>query len=361
MSIFGAIGSLIGAGAGLYAGQQQNSTNLKAVRETNAANKEINQMNNNFNAAMADRQMQFQEDMWNKQNEYNTPSAQRERLSAAGLNPYLMMDGSSAGVATSSPQGSSVPASSAAPQVAGQIDNSYVGSSIQNALSFFLQSKMNDAGISQLQGQKNLADAQAMDTLSRIDWGKLTSETRDYLKQTGLSRAQLGYAREQQEMTNLSSMNRLIQAQGDSQLLDAEAKTILNKYLDSQQQADLQVKASSYYQQMAHGHLSYNEAKKVLAEEILTYAKANGQRISNRVADATADGLISASNANNHAQTEYSTEAARQGKINARNDAWDKYWDAMNKKRDYNSKPWLNGSSVLKNVGNAIGSFIPGK
>lgn len=44
-------------------------------------------------------QQQFQTDMWNKNNEYNSASAQRERFEAAGLNPYMMMNGGSAGTA----------------------------------------------------------------------------------------------------------------------------------------------------------------------------------------------------------------------------------------------------------------------
>lgn len=38
----------------------------------------------------------FSEKMWNKQNDYNTPFNQAQRLKAAGLNPYLAMqsDGS---------------------------------------------------------------------------------------------------------------------------------------------------------------------------------------------------------------------------------------------------------------------------
>ena len=66
-----------------YAARKQ----LQAVRETNQMNYQIAQDNNAFN-----------ERMWNLQNEYNTPSAQRARLEAAGINPYLMLNGSSTGV-----------------------------------------------------------------------------------------------------------------------------------------------------------------------------------------------------------------------------------------------------------------------
>ena len=54
----------------------------------------------------------------NKQNEYNDPSAQRQRLEAAGLNPYMMMNGGSAGVAgsVSGTQGSAPSAGSPSAQ-----------------------------------------------------------------------------------------------------------------------------------------------------------------------------------------------------------------------------------------------------
>lgn len=124
-ALTGVVGSSIGAGASLIGGAS--STAMQ-----NQANKEIAQMNNAFNEKMFDKQIaynkemyqqqlgdqwkfyndakdnswklvenqqQFQTDMWNKNNEYNSASAQRERLEAAGLNPYMMMNGGSAGTA----------------------------------------------------------------------------------------------------------------------------------------------------------------------------------------------------------------------------------------------------------------------
>lgn len=121
----GAVGSAIGAGASLIGG-------AGTTFAQNAANKEIAQMNNAFNEKMFDKQVaynkemyqqqlgdqwefyndskqnawdlvanqqQFQTDMWNKNNEYNSASSQRERLEAAGLNPYMMINGGSAGTA----------------------------------------------------------------------------------------------------------------------------------------------------------------------------------------------------------------------------------------------------------------------
>lgn len=121
----GVLGSAIGAGSSLIGG-------ITGTAMQNSANKDIAQMNNAFNEKMFDKQIaynkemyqqqlgdqwkfyndskqnawdlvenhqQFQTDMWNKNNEYNSASAQRERLEAAGLNPYMMMNGGSAGTA----------------------------------------------------------------------------------------------------------------------------------------------------------------------------------------------------------------------------------------------------------------------
>ena len=112
----GVVGSAIGAGASLIGG-------AGSTAAQNAANKEIAQMNNAFNEKMFDKQVAYNKemyqqqlgdqwkfyndakqnswDLYNDQKEYNSASAQRERLEAAGLNPYLLMSGGSAGVAQS--------------------------------------------------------------------------------------------------------------------------------------------------------------------------------------------------------------------------------------------------------------------
>ncbi len=53
-------------------------------------------------------QREWDLEMWNKQNEYNSPAKQMERFKAAGLNPNLMYSQGSSGLASSAPT-SSVP------------------------------------------------------------------------------------------------------------------------------------------------------------------------------------------------------------------------------------------------------------
>lgn len=107
----GVVGSAVQAGSSiantnstnatnLHIAQDTNRTNAANVAATNKANFEIAQMSNEYNQQMLERQIQQEWNMWNAQNEYNSASSQRQRLEDAGLNPYLMMDGGSAGTAS---------------------------------------------------------------------------------------------------------------------------------------------------------------------------------------------------------------------------------------------------------------------
>lgn len=140
----GVVGSAIGAGASLIGG-------AGSTAAQNAANKEIAQMNNAFNEKMFDKQVAYNKEMYqqqlgdqwkfyndakdnswklyNDQKEYNSASAQRERLEAAGLNPYLMMSGGSAGVAQggSSPSGAAPSAQGVTPPTATSYSADYSG------------------------------------------------------------------------------------------------------------------------------------------------------------------------------------------------------------------------------------------
>lgn len=147
-------GGLFSSSGSRYAARKQ----LQAVRETNNMNYQIAQQNNAFN-----------ERMWNLQNDYNTPSAQRARLEAAGINPYLMLDGSSPGVAQSAPQADSS-GTQVAPDVGSTIAGGYqsLGNSIASAAGqiaqMAYQNDLQNANVA-----KTKADAQNSDLQNQYD------------------------------------------------------------------------------------------------------------------------------------------------------------------------------------------------
>ena len=171
----------IGLGLGAVSG----FGNIFSSARSNSQNMKINRMNNEFNAREAEKARQYQTEMWNKTNEWNSPKNVRKRLQEAGYNSYLGLDSSNVGTAQSA--GSSSSASAASP-----IQNNPVQfDGFQNALSTAIQmsnsTKVSNAEANNLQGQKGLADAQAAATLSGIDWYKFSPAYRNWLQSTGIS------------------------------------------------------------------------------------------------------------------------------------------------------------------------------
>lgn len=101
LSYLPGIGSVAG---GLLNFFSQKSTNRAAAREA--------ERNRQFNAAQAKLQRDWTERMWSLNNQYNSPSAQMQRLSDAGLNPNLAYGSLSESSATAATGGSAASSSS---------------------------------------------------------------------------------------------------------------------------------------------------------------------------------------------------------------------------------------------------------
>lgn len=328
--------------------------NAVSTNKTNKANMAINQMNNEFNSAEAEKARQFQLDMWNKTNEYNSASAQRSRLEEAGLNPYLMMNGGSAGVAQSS--GSSPPASASPPLSMQRQDFSGLSNALSSALQISNQTKETNANVQALQSQKSLYDAQANSILSNVDWWKLGPEYKKWSQMTGLARAGLQFQTDRQNLRNMTWSGNLIQAQRIGVLLDNKSKRVLNNYLDESQRLQLDLMAAQYYDAMASGHLKYQQAKSEITKRILMAAEARGLRISNNTAEQTAEGYIQALNAEYAASYDINSSFTQDGKEYVPASVLKSRMDALNSKWQFDKRYWSEGLNALGTVGNAIGS-----
>lgn len=324
---------------------------------TNKANKQnlaINQMNNEFNASEAEKARQFQLDMWNRTNEYNSASAQRSRLEEAGLNPYLMMNGGSAGTAQSS--GASAPASASAPLSMQRQDFSGLGNALSSALQIANQTKETNANVQSLQSQKSLFDAQANSILSNVDWWKLGPEYKKWSQMTGLARVGLQFQTDKQNLRNMTWSGNLVKAQHLGILLDNKAKSIVNKYLDEGQRLQLDLLASQYYDAMASGHLKYQQAKSEITKRILMSAEANGYKINNHIAEETSDAYIKALNADYAASLDINSPFTEGKDSYVPASVLKSRMDALNSKWQFDKRYWAEGLNALGTVGNAVGN-----
>lgn len=87
MSIVGGIISGVGS---LFGGLGSSAMNNKAVQDTNKANMEIAKYQAQWQQQENEKAYQRSLNMWNLQNEYNSPTQQMARIRAAGLNPNLV-------------------------------------------------------------------------------------------------------------------------------------------------------------------------------------------------------------------------------------------------------------------------------
>nr|WAE43354.1 MAG: DNA pilot protein [Microviridae sp.] len=118
-------------------------------------------MTNAANMKMAKYQYSQEMDMWNKANAYNSPSAQMDRLKAAGLNPNLIYGNGSAATGQTANQ---LPRYQAPTMRADVMPE---GNSQQNSMNTYQDYKIKDAQIDNLKAQNdNIKNESALKAVS---------------------------------------------------------------------------------------------------------------------------------------------------------------------------------------------------
>ncbi len=315
--IISGVGSLIGglfsSSGSHYAARKQ----LQAVRETNQMNYQIAQDNNAFN-----------ERMWNLQNEYNTPYAQRARLEAAGLNPYLMLNGSSTGVAESAPTADQS-GTQVAPDVGSTIAGGYqaMGNSISAAAAqiaqFAFQNDLQQANVA-----KTTAEAQNSDLQNEYDKlrnqfaaAQFLTDLRLKEKQGDISESEAKFLRDSLDdrLDSVKFQNTLTGSQstyylelaGLTQIQHKLADTNL-RWLDKEKQISIMVAIQNARTAASQMHLNYASAKNMVAMAGLNAAQAAGVHIDNRLKNDIYDLSIGKAE-NEYEQGLWTNEKSRMG------------------------------------------------
>lgn len=290
---------LLGSGFSAFSGGRANKRAMKIAQMNNEFQEREAVKNRNF----IDQQRQAQNDwnleQWNRESDYNSASSQRERLEEAGLNPYLMMSGGSAGTATSASSTSA--SSSGSPTGSPSMPNirpvQYDFSGVSDAISsYFVNRNLSAETIGKQLTNLNLPDLLRSEIAKNIG-GQYEWLSDDYSKtRKDMSMDLLGIDVNQklQGLQVSKSLAQLNFANAALTTLRADAQGILNEYLDEQQIADLAIKAATAYERHVSGNLSDERIRTEIASQAKIAAETNGQRISNKKADALADAYISA-------------------------------------------------------------------
>lgn len=323
---------------GMINQNHQNKVDLRMMREQNA-----------FNAEQAQIQRDWQESMWNKNNEYNTPQAMISR----GLNPFVQGSAAMAGSRSPASGGS---AATAAPVPSMQAFKPNF-SGVFQSLASLAQAKASESAAAE-SGSR----ARQNDTVTPLlsdyyrgltDWKNLAIGSSGYWnKETGRTSAALDQSTEAQNLKNAQFAERISAAQETQILLNSEAQRIMNKYMDQSQQADLFIKVQTLVNLKAQGILTEKQIQTEIHRAVLVSAEASGQQIKNHEASATSNSLIKAANASYELQyrdskydsanvklrkhTEYKTSMAQQkaaeyGAELARKQARTHYWDSVSR------------------------------
>lgn len=347
------LGGIIAAGASLAG----NAIGASSQNKTNQTSIDINRENNAFNAEQAQIQRNWQEKMWGMNNSYNSPNAMISR----GLNPFVQGSAAMAGSKSPASGGAAASAASAPSLQAFRPDFSDVGSALAS---------MAQARASMINAEQNaaLTPYRINQILGDTNYRNIGVGQSGYWNaSTGRRSALLDQSKEYQELKNMEFAGRLTSAQESQILLDSDAQQILNKYLDEQQQADLFIKGQTLANLYAQRALSEAQYKNQMAQAVKTSAETNGIRISNKIAQQTADSLIYANIQANRARglsslwDSKNTNVLKNIEYSKDKALRDYYkWSSKQKQKDVNSYELRNaldyGTRIFQGVGNSVGS-----
>lgn len=313
--------------SGIFGALQQSSANRANFRNTQTTNK--------FNMIEAQKQRDWQEKMVDESREYNSPRAMISR----GLNPFMSGSAAQTGAGSgSSPSGAQASAVNPIPYQAFYPDFS----SVDTALASFAQAK-------KLISESNQINAMTPYMIEKMkgdtNYKQIgVGESGYWNKQTGRISAELDQSMERQALENAVTAGKLSAAQTSQIYLQSDSQAILNKYMDANQQADLFTKSQYLYNLVQQGALTEKQIKTELARAIEIAARAQGQKLSNKISESTADSLISATNMAYYTQYydslwDYKNVNNRKNMQYSKDKALRDYykWSAGNAKKDFDS------------------------
>ena len=260
----------------------------------NSANANLNKANMRWQEAMTKWNQNWQESMWNKENAYNTPLAQRQRLQEAGYNPWISGSGGMSNVSQGVPQTNSptppsmIPMQSYGPAIQTGIKTAMEAVQTKaNAANQLAQAAQNGVdtaiAIYEKTGDYDAAQAYLQNVLSGVGGANLSGSSL-YFQQLDLAISGMELDNAQKDYQNsLSKIQVMIQE-----------KTGLAKAQADLNMIDQQITESVARIGKMASDVKVNEAEvqKLLSEEAMNIAKKNNLDADTKTIDGIRDALI---------------------------------------------------------------------
>lgn len=313
-------GTLAGGVLNLLQQDRANQANVSIANANNVMQRVIHEQDNAFNRQERLEAQQYNLDMWNKQNAYNSPYAQSERLLAAGINPRAVMDADSAKsispIASSSPASASSMPGLHAPQVQ-PLDMSFLGSAMMNYATYrkiSSEAKGNEIdNLTRLQRNQNDLNLQLADIEMKLSQKDLNNDLRSYYVQ------QKNYLEVQQRYLDFQIDREKNLATYDDDMMMSQLMTyqdqhrnawinyqaaefnleLQRKYAGKVQAATLRNISAETANMLADEKLKVvlkgktkEETRKIIAERTSEILRQNGIRADNKVKSGIVDALI---------------------------------------------------------------------
>ena len=263
---------LIGGATSLFAGIRSSKQKQKIIARQIEAQRKENEAQRRYNLMLAEKQNQWNIEQWQRNNDYNTPSAVMSRLRSAGISPHMYYSKGNAmgGISTSSPEMTSG-APAEAVDTSGMLGQSTYGQAVQMAMDKAVQV----ASIRKLNADTRLTEHKADTEEYNTDIFKSDAAFRNALNsstlrlndmeiqlkgsQKNLTEGQIGMLRYeaamlQKQMDKIDQENELMEEQ-IANLTEERRSIILKRVLDSEL-VEAQCKELA-----ARTHLSYEEAR----------------------------------------------------------------------------------------------------
>lgn len=287
------VSPLIGGATSLFAGIRSSKQQQKIIARQIEEQRKENEAQRRYNLMLAEKQNKWNIEQWQRNNDYNTPSAVMSRLRSAGINPHMYYSKGNAmgGVSTSSPEMTSGSPAEAV-DTSGMLGQTTYGQSLQMAMDKAVQV----ASIRKLNADTRLTEQKADTEEYNTDIFESDAAFRNALNsstlrltdmeidlkgsQKNLTDGQIGMLRYeaamlQKQMDKIDRENELMEEQ-IANLTEERRSIILKRVLDSEL-VEAQCKELA-----ARTHLSYEEARDLAATRAARILNLNTSSLKNQ-------------------------------------------------------------------------------